>query len=172
MSALSLRRRRQKGVAFLELALVLPFLAFMMLAGLDVGRLLTLRQQMTDLSREAANLVSRGASTDDAFATTTRAGGPFEQPANGMIIVSRIARRDANDATPIVSEQTTSGSLGSAASKIGSQGGPATLPGVTALDPGVMLTTVELIHSFQPLFPLTPVGHVVYPTQVYDVAIF
>jgi Flp pilus assembly protein TadG len=165
-------RRRQKGVAFLEFALIVPFLAYLMLAGIDVGRLLTLRQQMTDLSREAANLVSRGSSADDAFATTQHAGGPFAQAAQGKIIVSRISRRSANDATPIVAEQETSGTLPSASSRVGTTGGPATLPGVTALDPGVMLTSVELIHSFQPLFPLTPVGRVVFPSQVYDVAVF
>ena len=51
----------ERGVAFTELLITLPLLAVTMLACIDIGRLIYFNQVATDLSREAANLVSRGA---------------------------------------------------------------------------------------------------------------
>jgi Flp pilus assembly protein TadG len=168
---LRLRGGRQAGAVMAEMGLVLPLLLIVMLAGIDLGRLVYSNQILTDLTREAAMLVSRGATSNEAFVATFRADAPLDVQADGGIIISRVRRKDANDASPWVFTQERGGALTST-SRVGVVGGPAVIPNVTSIAPGVTIMAVEVLHPFAPVFNLAHLGVNMYPDVVYEAAYF
>jgi Flp pilus assembly protein TadG len=169
MSPATGRRSRQCGVALIELGIALPFLVMLLLGLADLSRLLMLRQELSDLSREAGNVVSRGGSSSDAITMATSAIATFGNPSESGVVISRVTRRSSGDSTPWIVEQTTSGSL-SGDGTIGTPNGPAQLPAITSLAPGVTIMVVELIHGFHPVFG--PPGQRFYPSRVRELAVF
>jgi Flp pilus assembly protein TadG len=163
------RREHQRGVALMELAIAVPLIVLLLLGVADLSRLVSLRQEMSDLCREAANLVSRGGSPSDAMTMMTQAIANFGDPSDSGIVISRVKRRDVTDSTPWVVEQVATGTLGGDGTT-GTPGGPAQLPAITSLAPGVTIMVVELIHGFHPLFATGGQGF--YPPKVREVAVF
>ena len=94
----------ESGVALLELALVLPFLLFMLIAGLESTRALQTDKAAITLSREAANLVLRRCDTQiDAAglgACVVRQSGEINAAAaainpNAQVRISMFGRQGA-----------------------------------------------------------------------------
>jgi hypothetical protein len=171
--ALRSARAGQRGVAVGELAIVLPLLLVVLLGIIDLGRLVSGYQTMNDLSREAANLVSRGASIDSAIAALSASTtGPVDVIGSGAIIISTLGRRSADDPTPWVIDQYRHGSIPSSASRVGSLNGPARVPNVDELEAGVTVMAVEVVHGFVPLFPIDAFGLDLYPEVLYEAAFF
>lgn len=166
------RRNRQKGATLAELIILAPVLMITMLGSIDLGRLVFARQVMSDLSREAANLVSRGASIDQAVAAVLAAEQSFSIDEDGGIIISRIERRNSTSSTPWVISQTRRGFLSTYSSHIGASNSAASIPNIDSLPPGVAITTVEIVHPFSPVFPLASLGLDIYPELIYDIALF
>jgi hypothetical protein len=169
MSAATRRRERQRGVALIELGIALTFVVMLLLALADVARLLTLRQELSDVCREAGNLVSRGGTMSDAITMTNEAIATFGDPTDSGIVVSRVQRRSAGDSTPWIVEQVTDGTHGGDGT-IGVLDGPASLPAIASLADGVTIMVVEVIHGFRPVFG--PAGQRFYPTRVRELAVF
>jgi Flp pilus assembly protein TadG len=165
------RRRRDAGAVMAELGILLPVFMIIMLASIDLGRLVYTNQIMTDLTREAAMLVSRGAQAEAAFAATFRADAPLDIEATGGIIISRVRRKAPDDASPWVFAQEAAGGL-SATSRVGVTGGPASIPNVESIPPGVTVMAVEILHPFDPVFSLQGLGVDIYPEVVYEAAYF
>ena len=166
-------RSGERGVALGELAIILPLLLVVLLSIVDLGRLVSGYQTLNDLSREAANLVSRGASMDSAVAAIGISNnGPVDVVGHGAIIISTLTRRSAGDPTPWVVDQFRSGSISGSASRVGSEGGPARMPNVDELETGVTVMAVELVHGFEPLFPIDALGLDIYPEVLYEAAFF
>ncbi len=166
------RQNGERGVAFTELLITMPLLTITMLASVDIGRLIYFNQVATDLSREAANLVSRGATPQATFAATLLADEPLDLVADGGIVISQVRRRDVNDDTPWIFQQDKTGGLEEFASKVGAVNQAANIPYVESLEPGVTIMAVEIVHSFDPIFDLTGFGLALYPNVVYDAAFF
>ena len=97
----NVRRARERGAAMAELAILLPVVITTLLAVIDFGRLVYCHQVATDLTREAANLVSRGTSVTDAWNAAASADGPIQIDDDGAMIVSVIRRKSATDPTPV-----------------------------------------------------------------------
>jgi Flp pilus assembly protein TadG len=166
-------RTGESGVALGEFAIILPLLLVVLLGVVDLGRLMSGYQTLNDLSREAANLVSRGASMDAAVAAIGISNtGPVDVVGNGAIIISTLTRRSDGDSTPWVVDQFRSGTIAGSASRVGSEGGPARMPNVDALETGVTVMAVELVHGFEPLFPIDALGLDLYPEVLYEAAFF
>ena len=156
----------------MELAVLLPALLIVILGTVDFGRLIHAHQILSDLTREAGSLVSRGSSGAQAFAATLTADAPLDLSTHGGVIVSRVRKRDQNDSQPWVFEQEVHGALGEPTSKIGRRGGPATIPGIDRLDEGVTIVCIEMFHRFEPLFAIADFGLDMYPEVLYDAAFF
>ncbi len=165
-------RSRECGAIMAELAVLLPLLLLVMLATFDLGRLIYTNQIVSDLTREAAMLVSRGASSQQAFEATFDADAPLDLRANGGIIITRIRRHSIDDPRPWVVAQERAGTLGDYTSHVGVPGQPAVIPQVTELVPGVTIMAVELVHTFEPVFGIGALGADLYPDLVYDAAYF
>lgn len=166
-------RAGQRGVAVGELAILLPLLLVVLLGVIDLGRLVTGYQTLNDMSREAANLVSRGSSVDAAIAAlSSSTTGPVDVIADGAIIISTLARRSDTDPTPWVVDQYRHGSIPSSASRVGALNGPARVPNVDQLEVGMTVMAVEVVHGFVPLFPIDALGLDLYPEVLYEAAFF
>jgi len=172
MNDVSRCRDRQRGASLAELAVILPVVLVFLLGIVDMGRMFYARQVLNDLSREAANLVSRGSTVEAAFAAASFDEGPVSVAEHGAMIVSTIRRRSNDDATPWIVDQQRRGAVTSAASRVGDQGQVAKVPNITELEPGVTLIAVELMHGFEPLFSIDRLGLDVYPEIVYEAAFF
>lgn len=163
---------RERGVVLTEFTILLPVLLVIMMGLVDLGRVIYAHQIMTDLTREAASLVSRGASPAQAYFATSLDEGPIRVDENGGVIISTVIRRDLDDPTPWIVEQVKNGPLGTVASRVGTPGGPASIPNVDGMQPGVTMMAVEIVHRFEPVFGLAEFGLDFYPDVLYDVAFF
>ena len=162
----------ERGAALGELAILLPIVVTTLLAVIDFGRLVYCHQVTTDLTREAANLVSRGTSVADVWFAAAAADGPIRVDEAGAMIVSVVRRRTADDATPWIVEQTTNGPLNDVKSRVGSVNQKARIPHITSLAKGVTVTAVEIYHGFEPIFASGDLALKIYPPAVYGVAYF
>jgi len=87
--------RRQRGVAAVELALLLPMLVVLLLCAIDGARALQANIIITNISREGANILSRsGADLDDSSQDTINALMASAPPLNvnqlGMMYITRV----------------------------------------------------------------------------------
>ena len=84
----------KKGIAALELALILPILLILVFGIIDFGRLIQARLIVTNVSREGGSLASRSVSSpNDVLNILTMlqaSGTPLDLNGSGRIYVSRI----------------------------------------------------------------------------------
>lgn len=165
-------RRGQSGLAYTELLIVTPLLSAMLLGAIDLGRLIFFKQVMTNLTREAGSLVSRGSTAEQTITATELADDPLDIAANGLMIISRIQRHNLSDPTPWIIEQVQSGALAEYGSEVGVENDLAAIPGIDLLDEGVTITAVEIFHDYEPVFALDGLGLNFYPEVLYDVSWF
>lgn len=104
-------RRRAGGVAAVEFALWLPLLLLLIVALVDIARGVQANMILINLSREGANLASRGKlqlseNAQVIIGQVAASGSPLEMNERGMIYVTRIMGLANNGATrSIVLEQ-------------------------------------------------------------------
>ncbi len=165
------RRKNERGIAVTEFALLFPLLVAAIMALVDVSRMVYGQQQLSDLARETANLVSRGTDANSAIDAVIKTSEAFDLNSSGLVIISEVERKDVLDATPWVKSQTTNGSV-LYGSRVGLMNSKANIPGITALPVGVSVTTVELVQSFTPAFPSGKLGLDFYPSEIYQAAYF
>ncbi|NQY90494.1 MAG: pilus assembly protein [Deltaproteobacteria bacterium] len=172
MMVVDRKRRGQNGMAYVELMLITPLLAIILLGSIDLGRLIFFSQVMANLTREAGSLVSRGSTPEQAVAATELSDDPLDISVDGIVIISRVRRQGPFDSTPVIFEQVANGPLSSFTSRVGVLGATANIPGITELDDGVILTAVEIAHDYDPVFNLSAWGMSPWPDDLYDVAWF
>ncbi|HET9888022.1 MAG TPA: TadE family protein [bacterium] len=146
----------ERGSAVVEFAYILPMLLIIFLGASDVCMLLERQIRIIHLSREAANVYSRGATAEETLAACTVADGDLglDTPL-GEVILTRVASDDFGN--PVIVEQESSGSLG-ATSSVGSLpegafSAPATLPNGGELPPYTSLVVVEMFSQQFARFP-------------------
>ena len=103
----------KKGIAALELALILPMLLVLVFGIIDFGRLIQARLIITNVSREGGSLASRGfKSGDDLLGMLQSSGAPLDLNGSGkyMFPESGPALRSANP-NPYIDPQVSKGSL-------------------------------------------------------------
>lgn len=107
-----LDRRRQQGVAAVELAILLPLLVFLILAVIDFARGLQANSILINLSRESANLAARSKLqlTDNSQAimrAVAESAPPLDMNRRGMLYITKLmGYKDSSGAiTTVVLEQ-------------------------------------------------------------------
>lgn len=97
-------RKRQRGVAAVEAALLLPLLMLLLFGMIDAARALQANIIMTNIGREGANLVARG-STDlesgsqDIIYALMASAPPLDVNSRGMIYITRVMGVVSNGAS-------------------------------------------------------------------------
>jgi Flp pilus assembly protein TadG len=87
--------RRQRGVAAVELALLLPMLVVLLLCAIDGARALQANIIITNIGREGANMGSRGGAdlddnAQDLFNTLMASAPPLNVNQLGMMYITRV----------------------------------------------------------------------------------
>lgn len=160
--------RCQRGQALVEAALVLPILLLLILGLIESGNGLSVKHKMAVLSREGANIASRGSSLQETLDTVMDSGTEIKLREDGGAIVSRIVVTGGN---PVVINQLAyPGFEGD--SRLGLPDSTAAPLGGIPFGEGQVLYAVEIFFDYK---PLTPVGGMLptgFTDEVYERAIF
>ena len=140
---------------------------------IDFSRAIYTRQIMTSLTREAANLASRGTTLSNTVTAVRTSASPLDIDTKGYVILSVIYRGANNIA--VVTNQITSGGL-QTASRVAASGIGST-PTLPVTSPALPLTnqTMYVAEMYYGYTPVTPIGRllrVTLPSKLYDVAYF
>jgi hypothetical protein len=93
----------KKGIAALELALILPILLVLVFGIIDFGRLIRARLIVTNVSREGGSMVSRSfKSGDDLLTMLQSSGTPLDLNGSGRIYVSKIKNGTSTNPNPYI----------------------------------------------------------------------
>lgn len=155
-----------EGQSLVELAISLPLLLLVFLGMVEFAHAYDLVHGMGSISREAANIASRGGTLAEARGVALTNGRDLGIGANGGIVVSRIEYGRRN---PIVREQLVSGGY---ASRLGRQNQSVPDLRSARYSRGTEVFAVELFLRYE---PVTPVGRVldpVIPDVLYDRSVF
>lgn len=87
--------RRRRGLAAVEFALLLPLLLLLLFGMVDAARALQANIIMTNISREGANLVSRGniqleTGSQDIMYALMASAPPLNVNKQGMVVITRV----------------------------------------------------------------------------------
>lgn len=164
------RRRRpfDRGQGLVELTLVLPVLLTLTFGVLELGTLLDVSHSITGLTREGANMASRGASLDSVLYVTALNGSTIGLQAGGGVIVSEI---EIQGAVPVVIDQVATPEY-TLMSRLGTLGTPATALAGQGLTTGKTYFVVEVFAPYRPFTPLDGLVRAVVPDTLYDRTVF
>jgi len=142
-----------RGTSVLEFALLLPLLLLLLIGMVDLCVLLDSELRLTHLSREAANVFSRGAGFDETFAALANADGNLQLDGwNGRAILTKISLHPTTGA-PMITAQRTMGGLNRSSSvgtlPPGATSAPASVPNGRVIPPNMSLVVVELFSQQQ-----------------------
>lgn len=160
---------QDSGQALVELAISLSLLITLVFGVIDFTRAIYDIEIMNSLTREGANLVSRGTTLANAASAVVIGSGSLNLTTSGRVILTSVTNQNG---AITVSGQISEGGI-SAISKIGATGKPASLPADVIPQPNQTAYVAEVYYSFQ---PITPIGdllnRVLFPSQLYDVAYY
>ena len=161
----------RSGQAVLEFMFTFLILMVLLFGLIDFGRALLMRLVMSNLSREAANLTSRGTSLSDAMTSLLNSASPLDVNAKGYVVLTEVGR-DTNG-IPVVVQQLTAGGQ-TTHSHIGDGiGAAAVIPRPDELPAtNRNLFVAEVFYRFD---SITPVGNLLGFNTVpmlYDAAFF
>ncbi len=168
-------KREDRGAMVAEFALMLPVMMILVMCGGEMGRFMLLNQKMDRAATTMADLVSQEETMTTAkmttlFSVVTPTMTPFALGAKSTMIVSAITLVGS---TPTVKWQRTGGGTFSQASKIGAQGGTATLPTGMTVAAGQTIIVAEMFYDFTTLFvPNTYTIGVIDNQTLYHRALF
>lgn len=161
LRSLKMLLRRRDGSMLVEMALAIPVLTALVMAGVDFSRFMVLNQRLERASGIVGDVVSRPGVLSPAdfggfFAAAQQVTAPFNMAADGAVIISAVLGDTTNG--PSVLWQRAGAGAAMAASVIGNEGGAATLPAGLSVGDGESIVVTEVYYDFAPLFlgPLLP----------------
>ena len=151
----------RSAVAMTEFAMMLPLIMLMTLGSFEVGRYALLTQKLDRITATMADLVARAEALsatemDNLFNSTDHLASPFDFTGSGMVVVTSVLGRE--DEEPLIIGQRSKGTISGISSKIGLNGGDATLPAVFTDEDGQTLADgegviiAEVFYSYAPYF--------------------
>jgi Flp pilus assembly protein TadG len=161
----TLLRIGRRGAALLEFAFVLALILALVFGIIDFSRGLGLKHRGATLSREAANLASRGTDLDGTIAAIIDAAKPVDLGTGGAVIVTRLEK----EGTGFVIKEQKASATGPG---LGSRLNPAAIPNAGDYPDGAVLFAGEVLIDFDPITPFGPLEKMVMPEEVYESAIF
>jgi len=157
----------QNGQELVEFALLAPVMLLLFVGVVEAGRAIAAEHRLSVLTREAANVASRGSSLTEALDVAMTNGSDMDLAARGGGIASRIV---VVDSVPVIQAQQTSPGyeerslLGLPDSIVGALN-------ALELDEGQSLYAVELFYD-QPAFTPLPAMVGGWVSTLYERAIF
>jgi hypothetical protein len=158
----------RKGTALVEFAIVTPLLLMLVLGVIEYGNVFSNVHTLASLSREGANLASRGATLPTVVGTVIANGTDMGLSTRGGVVASRIS---VNGGVAKVEEQSAStGYTGK--SHLGAANTPAVGTGTWGLQEGQIVYVVELFYRYDTITPFENVVGIGVPDTLYERGIF
>jgi len=156
-------RRRARGVAAIELALVLPVLLILALGVIDFSRAIQFNNVLVHLSREGANLSARTTETPDyILAALMDNAAPLDMNREGMMYITKLigrpdgsARVDGQWRHSSKGKRTLASQVYACPSWSGSGSGTCNVPSNRTLRLAVNLLDGETVYAVEALYDYT-----------------
>jgi hypothetical protein len=157
----------RRGQSLVELTLSIPLLLVLLLGGIEFSNIINNYLVLTHLTREGANLTSRGTDPELALdaiiagANSVIRTGATDQ---GKVLYVEIVQDPVIPCPPtpcvyVVNQKRTRGALGES-SKIGSVGAKVQLTGIDNVGPGQTFHAIEVFYDYGPS-RLTPIENLI-----------
>lgn len=160
--------RDARGQAVAEFAMVLPLVLFIFLGMVEIGNALAVSHTLSRISREGANIASRGTSLDTVVAVLATNGSDIRLSSRGGSIVSRVALQETG---PRILSQASSPGLADR-SRIGSVGSQPLSFASYGLETGNTVYVVEVFYHYRPITPFARLFESALPDPIYERAVF
>lgn len=160
--------RNESGQDIAELVMVTPLLLLVLLGIIEFGGLLDSQQTLSGLSREGANIASRGTAIDTVLAVTMNNGATIGLDTRGGAVVSRLTV--SGGAAQIEDQRASPGYT--ASSRLGAAGDEVAEVTSLGLSNGVTVYAVEVFLTRPPSTPIGSFFGGTIPDVLYDRAIF
>ena len=149
-------------------ALALPLLLILFLGLVEAGNSLSIKHKIAVLTREGANIASRGSSLEEALTAVMESGGDIRLSEMGGAIISRVV---IDDGEPVIDAQLAY--LGfESRSRLGLPDSTAVSLAGLPFEDGQVLYVVEILVDYQALTPLAALVPSGVADEVYERAVF
>jgi hypothetical protein len=148
--------------------MVLPLMLFLFLGMVEIGNVLAVSNTLSRLTREGANIASRGTSLDTVLTVVSYNGQDIGLGQRGGSVVSRIRVRSDGlkimdqVATPGLEDRSRLGTVGSDPVSFASYG----------LEAGNTHYVVEIFYHYRPVTPFARLFESALPDPFYQRAVF
>jgi hypothetical protein len=160
--------RRSEGQSLVELALLVPILLVIFMGIVEAATAYDRQHALEGLSREGANIASRGAQLSEVVELLEANGASIGLADVGGVVVSRVFVTEG--AAEIVQQE---GSAGYAErSRVGALGDPAVGLSDLGLAEGRSVHVVELFYPYDAITPLGSFVAGAIPQGLYSRAVF
>lgn len=159
---------REDGQELVELVLVLPILLVVLFGLVELGNAFDVGHSMSTLSREGANIASRGAELDEVLDVVLANGEGIGLESMGGAVATRLMVQGG--VPRVVEQRATDGFEGR--SELGPVG--AAVPGLEMLGlvEGRRYHALELFYGYRAITPIHRLLGPLVPDTIYDRAIF
>jgi len=148
--------------------MVLPLILFLLLGMLEIGNALAVSHTLSRLSREGANIASRGTSLDTVLTVMATNGADIHLGRRGGTVVSKVAVR--SDGIRILDQVITPGLEDK--SRIGTIGSNPVSFASYGLQAGNTHYVVEVFYHYRPITPFARLFESALPDPIYERAVF
>ncbi len=170
---LSRLRQDRSGNAAVELALCIPFLAALLLGGIEVTRYIMVAQKLEKVAVTLSDVATQSetiatSELDQIILAAAQVMQPYSFNSNAYVIISSVTRASGSNVATI-NWQYRGGGTWTQNSLIGTTGNTATLPVGFTLDPQENVVISEVFYNFQPIFGtnIFPANFTVYKTGFF-----
>ena len=160
--------RDTRGQAVAEFAVVLPLVLFLFLGMVEIGNALAVSHTLSKLSREGANIASRGTSLDTVVTVVASSGRDIHFDRRGGSVVTRVEIRSEG---PVVLDQVASPGFENQ-SRLGTVGNSPVSFASYGLAEGSTYFVVEIFYHYRPITPFAHLFQSALPDPIYDRAVF
>ena len=160
--------RTESGQELVEFALALPLLLILFLGLVEAGNSLSIKHKIAVLTREGANIASRGSSLEETLTAVMESGVDIRLSETGGAIISRVV---VDDGEPVIDAQLAHPGF-ETRSRIGLPDSTAVVLSGLPFEDGQVLYVVEILVDYDPLTPLAALVPAGVADEVYERAIF
>jgi Flp pilus assembly protein TadG len=157
-----------RGAALVEFAFVAALMLVIVFGLIDFSRGFGLKHRAAALSREAANLASRGMPLTEVVDTIVSAAKPVDLTNEGAVILSRLENEEAGSGF-VIKEQRKGGAHNS---RLGSVDDPVDIPDAGNYPAGSVLFAGEVFVNFESVTPFSALSKVLLPEEIYESTVF
>jgi Flp pilus assembly protein TadG len=169
-------KRDQRGLAFLEFAICMPFLLALLMGAIEVTRYILITQKVEKVAVTVADVVSQGSTITASqlnimIAAAAQIMQPYSFGSNGYVIITCVKQTGTPSVSnpPRIPWQTTGGGTWVQPSHVGTSGSVATLPVSITLNDKDNVIVTEVFYNYTPLIPL---NGVITGTSIYKLGLF